>query len=352
VNEYTSILEISKKNLIKNFEFFKKLNDNCHVGVTVKSDAYGLGIKNIIPILFNAGCKNYFVASYNEGVELRKLLKSINIFILNGSENLDYKKFKKLKLIPILNNYNDYKKFQNKKIIYGLHFNTGINRLGINTDNLNKFNFKDKYLKIVISHLASADERKNLFNEKQLNRFINLKNKINNHKLIFSLSNSFGSILSNKFTLNMIRPGIAIYGSHYNILKLKKNISPVIKLKAKILQIKEINKNEFIGYNQTYQTKKKIWVAIIGIGYGDGLKRILSNTGCVYLNNKKFNILGRVSMDSIVIDIKKEKSKFIIGKFVDVINYKYGVDKIATECKTISHEILTSINKRVGRKIV
>ena len=145
---------------------------------------------------------------------------------------------------------------------------------------------------------------------------------------------------------------IAIYGGHFNNRLLKKNIKPVVKLKAKILQIKQLNKNEFVGYNQTYKTKKKLWIAIIGIGYGDGLKRILSNKGKVYLNNKKFNIIGRISMDSIIVDINKSMPMFKKEQYVEIINYKYGIDNLANDCNTISHEILTSLNKRVERKFV
>ena len=107
-----------------------------------------------------------------------------------------------------------------------------------------------------------------------------------------------------------------------------------------------------MGYNQTFKTKRKTWIAIIGIGYADGLKRVLSNKGKVFYNNKKFNIIGRVSMDSIVIDITKSKSDFKIGDYVEIINEKYGIDYLANNCGTISHEILTSLTKRVERKFV
>ena len=146
----------------------------------------------------------------------------------------------------------------------------------------------------------------------------------------------------------MIRPGISLYGGHYNN-KIKKKIKPVIKLKGKILQIKQIKKNEFVGYNQTYKTKKNIWVAIIGIGYADGLSRILSNKGYIYLSNYKFNIIGRVSMDSITVNITKNKKIFKIGNYIEVINQQNDIDKYAKLNDTISNEILTSISNRVQR---
>ena len=157
-----------------------------------------------------------------------------------------------------------------------------------------------------------------------------------------------GVILGKDFHYDLVRPGISLYGGHYNT-KLKKYIKPVVKLKAIILQIKQILKNEFIGYNQTYKTKKKIWIAIIGIGYGDGISRMLSNKGFVYYKKHKFRILGRISMDTITIDISKSNKLLKIGQFVEIINYSHGIDELAKQCKTISNEILTSISNRVPR---
>ena len=138
--------------------------------------------------------------------------------------------------------------------------------------------YNKKNLQIVLSHLASSDEKKNLYNYFQNKKFKSINNLFKNKKIIFSLANSMGTILGKDFHYDLLRPGISLYGGHYNT-KLKKYIKPVVKLKAKILQIKQILKNEFIGYNQTYKTKKKIWIALIGIGYGDGISRMLSNNG-------------------------------------------------------------------------
>ena len=126
-------------------------------------------------------------------------------------------------------------------------------------------------------------------------------------------------------------------------------IKPVIILKGKILQIKEINKNEFIGYNQTFKTNKKIIVAIVGIGYADGISRLLSNNGYLYFKKEKYRILGRISMDSITVDITNKKYTLKIGQYLDIINKEFTIQKMAQKCGTISNEILTSISKRVRR---
>ena len=118
------------------------------------------------------------------------------------------------------------------------------------------------------------------------------------------------------------------------------------------IQIKDINSNEYIGYNQTYKSKNKIKVAIIGIGYADGISRQLSNNGKIYYKKESFNIIGRVSMDSITIDITKSKYKLKHGLYMEIINYNYTAEKMALKCNTISNEILTSISMRVKRKYI
>ena len=186
-------------------------------------------------------------------------------------------------------------------------------------------------------HFRSFTSRRSCWNFKQ-----ELKAKFN------SLSNSMGIILGDNFHHDLVRPGISLYGGHYNT-KMKKIIKPVISLKGKVLQIKTISKNEFVGYNQTYKTNKKIRVAVLGIGYADGISRVLSNKGNVYFKKNTFKIIGRVSMDSITVDISKNSKSIKVGDYMEIINHLNGIDKIASQCNTICHEILTSISKRVKR---
>ena len=345
----SSILEVNLKNLIHNFKIFKKITKNKQVAATIKANAYGIGDKVVYRVLYENGCKNFFVATIKEGLELRKSFKKGNIYILNGLENNKINIFDTNKLIPILNSKEEIKLLIKTKFKFGIHIDTGLNRLGINLKDLPEKIYNKNNIEIVLSHLASSDEKLNIYNDFQNQKFTLINKLFKRKKILFSLANSMGTFLSKKYHYNLVRPGISLYGGHYNNIKIKKYIKPVVKLKAKILQIKEILKNEFIGYNQTYKTKKKMWVAVIGIGYGDGIKRILSNKGCVYYKNNKFKIIGRISMDSITIDITRLKKIFKIGQYVEIINYSHGIDELAKQCGTISNEILTSISNRVHR---
>ena len=348
MNYSSSILEVNLKNLIHNYKVFKKFIKNKQVAATIKANAYGIGDKIAFSTLYKNGCRHFFLATLNEGLELRKSFKKGYIYILNGLENNDINIFKINKLIPILNSKIEMKVIEKTKFKFGIHIDTGLNRLGINIKDLPKKIYNKKNLQIVLTHLASSDEKKNLYNYFQNKKFKSINNLFKNKKIIFSLANSMGTILGKDFHYDLLRPGISLYGGHYNT-KLKKYIKPVVKLKAKILQIKQILKNEYIGYNQTYKTKKNIWIAVIGIGYGDGISRMLNNKGFVYYKNHKFRILGRISMDSITIDISKSCKLLKIGQYVEIINYLHGIDELAKQCETISNEILTSISNRVQR---
>ncbi len=347
INE-TGILNINTKNLIRNYNFFKKLKNNLIVAPTIKANAYGLGDKKVFNLLLKNNCKNFFVATLDEGLKLKNKNKLINIFVLNGLQDYNLKIFFNSNLIPVINSLEEYEKVKKSGLKFAIHIDTGINRLGIPIDKTKKIDFKNKNIQLILSHLSSADEYKNNYNLKQKKIFTRLKNKFND-KVIFSLANSHGAILNKSYLYDMIRPGIGIYGGFEN-KRLGKKIKNVIILKGKIIQIKNIQKNQFVGYNRTYKTKTKIKVAIIGLGYEDGIPRSLSNNGYVYFKKNKFKIVGRISMDSFTVDISKSSHDLNIGMYLDIINDEHRIDKFAKLCKTIPNEVLTSIGKRVYRK--
>ena len=343
----SGILNINTKNLIYNYNFFKKLKTNLIVAPTIKANAYGLGANKIYNLLLNQGCKHFFVATLSEGLELKNTNNLIKIYVLNGIQNYKLNEFKKANLIPVINSIEEYERIKKANLEYAIHIDTGINRLGILPKEVKRLDFKNHNIILIISHLSSSDEYKIKYNMKQkklFNTFVNKKRK----GVMFSLANAHGSILDKTYLYNMIRPGIGIYGCYEN-KKLEKKIKNVINFKGKIIQIKDLQKNQFIGYNRTFKTKNKTKVAIIGLGYEDGIPRLLSNKGFVYFKKDRFKIIGRISMDSFTIDISKSSHDFKVGMYVDIINEEHKVDKFAKRCKTISYEVLTSIGNRVYR---
>ena len=350
--KHNAILEVSLKNLAYNYKKLSSITNQSICAATIKADAYGIGVIKAFETLYKNKCRHFFVATTEEALEIRKKKSLANVYVLNGLEGNELSTFNTYNIIPIINDRDEYKLVnQNikkyKKLKFGVHIDTGLNRLGIDVNDFLNLTSDQNKIHILLSHLSSADEGKNnynIFQNKKFNVAINLKIKAKFN----SLSNSMGIILGDNFHHDLVRPGISLYGGHYNT-KMKKIIKPVISLKGKVLQIKTINKNEFVGYNQTYKTNKKIRVAVLGIGYADGISRVLSNKGNVYFKKNIFKIIGRVSMDSITVDISKNSKSIKVGDYMEIINHDNGIDKIASQCNTICHEILTSISKRVKR---
>ncbi len=345
----SGILNINTKNLIHNYNFFKKLKKNLIVAPTIKANAYGLGDKKVFNLLLKNSCKHFFVATLDEGLKLKNKNKFINIFILNGLQDYNIQNFLNTNLIPVINSIEEYIRIINSGLKFAIHVDTGINRLGIPIEKTKEIDFKNKNIQLVLSHLSSADEYSNNYSLKQKKFFNRLKNKVKNNKIIFSLANSHGAVLNKSYLYDMIRPGIGIYGGFEN-KKLGKRIKNVVSLKGKIIQIKYIKKNQYVGYNRTYKTKTKIKVAIVGLGYEDGIPRSLSNKGYVYFKKNRFKIIGRISMDTFTVDISKSSHDLNIGMYLDIINDEHKIDKFAKLCKSIPNEVMTSFGKRVYRK--
>ena len=347
--KHNAVLEVNLKNLEYNYKELSIIANKSICAATIKADAYGIGALKTFETLYKINCRHFFLATTEEALEIRKRKKSGYLYVLNGLENNKLSVFSNNNIIPIINDKDEYSIIckKNNKLKFGIHVDTGLNRLGLSLSELSKINFSENKIHILISHLSSADESKNYYNIFQNNKFkeaINLKINAKYN----SLSNSMGLVLGKNYHYDLVRPGISLYGGHFNT-KMKKIIKPVISLKGKILQIKEVSKNEYVGYNKTFRTNKKIKIAIIGIGYADGISRLLSNKGNMYKNKQPFKILGRVSMDSITIDITRNHKSLKVGDYMELINHTNGIDKIAKECDTICNEILTSISKRVKR---
>ena len=343
------VLTINTKNIIKNYNFYRNLKKDIIVAPTIKANAYGIGDNKIFNLLKSEKCKHFFVATLEEGISLKNKNKKICIFVLNGIQNYDLSLFNNNNLIPIINTKSELNRIIKSNLKFGIHVDTGINRLGLDYTEIPEFVYKNNRLNLVISHLSSADEKNNNYNNIQREKFKKIIKNFKNNKILFSISNSNGAILSNKYLFNMVRPGIALYGGNNNNKLLYTKIKPVISIKGKIIQIKILNKDEFVGYNQTYKTRKRTRIAIVGIGYADGIPRSLSNKGKVYYKKNIFKIIGRISMDSFTIDISKSKNKIIEGDYIDLINKDFGIENFAKDCQTISNEVITSIGSRAKR---
>ena len=228
-----------------------------------------------------------------------------------------------------------------------------MNRLGLPEPELNKIKetpalIHDLKVRYVMSHLASADDPKSQLNFEQLSKFKKIRKILPMGKASFASSS--GIFLGKDFHFDVARPGISIYG--VNPTPNEKNpMTPVVTLKARIVQVRTTKKGETIGYGETYRTSNQTKIATAAIGYADGFSRSLSNNTCGYIDDKKVPLVGRISMDLITFDITSiPEGEGLIGQWIELIGKHRTVDQIANEVGTIGHEILTSLGQRFHRE--
>ena len=350
---YNAILQINLKNIENNYNYLKNITPNSTIAACVKANSYGLGSNVICKSLYKLKCRDFFVATVDEALSLRLSYKNINIYLLNGVSTFEtFFKIYNLNIITVINNMPQYylvKKFfdiTKNKIKCCLHIDSGMNRLGINyqdlIENLNSFK-KNLDIKIIISHLISS-EKKSKLNNTQLKFFTNIKSKCNfSKKVIFSLGNSNSTFLKKKFHFDMIRAGGYIYGLDLSNKNKSKN---VLTLKAKIIQIQKVKKGKSIGYGAKYFTKKNSVIATLAIGYADGLPR--SYNGYAYYKGTKVKFVGNVSMDLSCLDISSIKNPNI-NDWVELFGNNISISFFASKCSTIPYEISSKIGTRVKR---
>ena len=349
------LLKINLNHLGNNYKNLKKILKKSRIGGVLKANAYGLGLNKIARKLLSLGCRDFFLTSLEESLAVRDESKNSNIILLNGIINLNENEIKKMlnfRIIPVINSLLELKKFyknynESNEETIALHFDTGINRLGVTEREANEvINFcKKKKTKIfcIMSHLASADEPRNIMNKKQINKFEEIIQNFKESQ--HSLANSNGIINLKQIEFNIVRSGGCLFGTIEN-----NHFKNIIELYARVLQIKDIECfHEIYGYNGTYQTRGKKRIAIIGFGYADGYPRILSNISYVFLK-KRLPVIGSISMDYMTVDISKLKDKDIkVGDYVELIGKNIKLSEIAKKSHTIPYEILNNIGNRVKK---
>ena len=359
--DQNTTLEIDLKSICHNFKKIKKkVSKNCIVAATVKANAYGLGVKQVSKSLIKHKCKDFFVATLMEGIELRSYNKSVHIYILNGLDSGKCSIYKKHKLTPVLNSIKQIKEYEiyqskiKKSMDAIIHFDTGMSRLGLDEDETkklidNKNNIlKKTNIKYIMSHLACGDDPKSKKNNKQLKIFKKISKSFKDNKI--TLANSAGILLGKNFHFDMVRPGISLYGGSAQ-KNQKITYKHVIKLTSKLIQIRQIKKGSTVGYGATYKAKQKMIIGTISLGYADGLNRLFSNNMKCYYKNKQINLIGRVSMDLVTLDLSKFPLEDIqINNRIEIINDKNNINQICMNIGTIPYEILTSLGHRYSRK--
>ncbi|RRD39717.1 alanine racemase [Leptotrichia sp. OH3620_COT-345] len=351
--------EINIKNLYENIKELEKITSKEHIMAVIKADAYGHGMLKICNLLIKKGILNFAVATADEALEIRKMNESVNILILGPIENDYVNSVSEKNIYFTVTDFEeiDYLEKNHCNVDVFIKIDTGMGRVGFQSHEIEKMTDILKNCKYVrpigvFSHFSSSDSDGN-YTDMQSERFEEISEimmkEISTIKYRH-LHNSFGSLKSCKKKYDFIRVGIIAYGGVTEKETVPYKFKPVMSLYAKISYIKTLHEDSYISYGNTYLGKKGETLATVSIGYADGVRRELSNSGYVYYKGFKCRIVGRVCMDQLIIllpEILVKKAKK--GDIVEFFGENISAVEVADICGTISYEILCGISQRVPR---
>lgn len=360
--EAGGLLTIDLDAIVANWRILKARSGDAETAAVVKADAYGCGIAPVAKALANAGCQTFFVAHVFEGRSIRAIAPDAAVYILNGLPPATAETFAAADLRPVLGNLQElreWRMFAKKTGWRGgaaLHIDTGMNRLGLSVEDaivLAQGAQADREgITLLMSHLACAETPAHPLNAKQLGLFREMR-------ALFpgvpgSLANSSGIFLGANALHDLLRPGVALYGAnptpgHMNPMQ------PVVTLRGRVAQVREIASGDSVGYGATWIASRNSRIAIVSIGYADGLLRSASSSGNaprveVGFRDKRCPVVGRISMDLLAVDVTDISGEAPArGDWVSLLDDNFGVDELAAHAGTIGYEILTSLGHRYHR---
>lgn len=308
----------------------------------LKANAYGLGLENVARCLWSAGARSFFVAIAEEGAALRKILPDARIFVFSGLMAGDTALCQDAKLIPLLNSPEQC--FRHKaecpKTPFGLQLDTGMNRLGIEPQDLLPLRAQmTAQPELIISHLACADMPDHQQNAAQHASFAAMTSDFADVPL--SLAATGGILLGTDYHHNLTRPGIGLYGG----LPFK-GAQPVVTLDLPVIQSRPVAAIETVGYGADWVAETPARIATVAAGYADGILRALGSNATLYADDTPCPVVGRISMDLITVDITHLPST---PDALTLLGPHQNIDDLAAKAGTIGYEILTSLGARYER---
>ena len=356
------VLTVDLDAIVANWRKLEKTAVPAECAGVVKANAYGCGAEQVARALAGAGCKTFFVATIEEARVVRAAVPTAAIYALSGFFQNTGEEYAKIDCKPVIGDLNELAEwdvFCRRSGWSGgaaIHIDTGMNRLGLTISEaqgiIPRINAGDHGITLVMSHLASAEQLNNPFIARRLTTFREIASLFAGVPV--SLSNSSGIFLGAQFQFDLVRPGAALYGINPTP-EADNPMQPVAELKARIVQIRNVDKGETVGYGGTWTARRPTRIAIVSAGYADGYFRAASaNDGTrgaeVVVAGKRCPIAGRVSMDLIAVDITDlEKNAARRGHMVTLIGDGITVDELAHHFGTIGYEVLTSLGRRFAR---
>jgi alanine racemase len=325
----------------------------------VKADAYGCGLEPVVRGLANAKCKTFFVAHLSEARRVRDAVPDSVVYVLNGIPPGSAPAFADAYARPVIGSLSELTEWDafcranNWRWGAALHFDTGMNRLGLTTDEAIALSTRvkglDHGITLVMSHLACADDPSHPLNDRQIQLFRELRMMYRG--ITASLANSSGIFLGPATHCDLVRPGLALYGSNPTP-GAANPMRPVVGLKGRIIQVRHLLRGASVGYGATWTAPRTSRVAIISVGYGDGYPRAADEGANAFaiVAGQRCPLVGRISMDSLAVDVTAVAEKDVKrGDFATLLGGEIGVDDLARWSGTIGYEVLTRLGSRYAR---
>ena len=318
-------------------------------GAVVKANAYGLGAEHVVAALGSAGCQNFFVATANEAFELSL---SANLYVFEGVlSDAVAREMVAQGVRPVINDAAQLDRW--RRLGSGpaaIHLDTGMQRLGFAPGSLAQTDIEGVEVSLLMTHYACADTPDHPLNAVQRDRFLAAAERLPG--LPTSLANSAGVLNGAHWVGDLGRPGIALYGGNPHA-SATNPMQPVASLEGQVVRIRDLPAGTPVGYGATFLTERPSRIATLGIGYADGVPRLLSNTGCVVIGGTRCPIVGRVTMDALHVDVTDCAAQTVQeGAWAQVIGETITVDEVAEHAQTIPYEILTGLGQRPERRYV
>ncbi|WP_244642351.1 alanine racemase [Phyllobacterium sp. 628] len=359
-------LTIDLDALVANWTLLAEKSKPGQTSAVVKANAYGLGIEYVVPVLWDAGCRTFFVALVEEGLRVKAIVPEARVFVLNGLFAEARPVFEESGLIPVLGSHYEIDLWtranaeSGSKLPYGLHVDTGMNRLGLTVAEALAFSAETRDMPVLLmTHLATGDEPGHHLTQRQIESFQKLR--IAFAGIESSASNSSGIFHAVHNGGELSRPGIAMYGGE-PLAGVANPMRPVVTLEARIVQIRTSLEGETTGYGATALLERDTRIAVCSAGYADGYLRSASGSGTPlriavqkggegFVAGHRVPVIGRVTMDLTSFDISDVPEDAIKpGDYIELFGPNIALDDAARAAGSIGFELLTGLGNRYHRR--
>lgn len=336
-------LIVDTQALADNWRALNALSGSASAGAAVKADAYGLGAATVVPQLWQAGCRDFFVAHWSEVVPLLPRVPAGSLAVLHGPISAAEAAYATLaKVRPVINSLHQARLW----LAAGggacdMMVDTGMNRIGLALADLGDPVIGNLQVDTLLSHLASADADSAL-NALQCQRWNEARAAVPHRRA--SLANSAGITLGAAYHGDLTRPGVALYGG-VPCAALDGVVRQVAHPQTALLQVRSVKAGDSVGYNETFVAERAMRIGVVSLGYADGYLRCWSGKGAMTSHGRRLPVIGRVSMDMTAIDLGAAPD-LAEGDWVDV---DYALPQASAISGLSQYELLTTLGRRFPR---